>query len=208
MEPSESYYRALTATQHLHAKSKKFNGRFLVRYLPGIERLIADLGCKTLLDYGCGKGVQWQNPMESGGFLADRLGVEVTLYDPGWPKFAAEPQGTFDIVICTQVLGSIPKQDLPWVVDRLLGFAGKALFVGERAMNNPLRKDLHAHMADEMPHGWGHEEWLELLRRPDPGNRTVMIETLNVEEGMAAFSWWGPNQYQHGFREMFEKAEQ
>ena len=41
------------------------------------------------------------------------------------------PAGTkFDGVICTQVLNSIPDDDMPWVRDLLEGYATKFCFVG------------------------------------------------------------------------------
>ncbi len=177
-QPSAAYYEALKATRDLHSTSKKFNGRFLGRYLPDIEKLVAEHECKTLLDYGCGKAIMWQHPLESGGFLADKLGVKPTLYDPGLNRFAAEPQGKFDIVICTQALGSIPVTDLPWAIGRLYGCATKAVFVGERI--KPVKKQLHAHMADQMPHEKPHEWWAEQLRAvPIPEGLTVELRSFD-----------------------------
>lgn len=181
-EPSDSYYQALQATQHLHATTKKFNGRFLLRYAEEVEALIREFDCKTLLDYGCGKGVQWERPMPEGGFLAERLGVKVTKYDPGWPPFAAEPQGQFDIVVCTQVLGSIPIVDLPWILERIYGFASKAVYIGERI--KPLRKQHLAHMADQMPHEWPHDRWAEALRSVT-SSVPVILKTFDSIIGQA-----------------------
>lgn len=163
-EPSPRYYAALDASKAFHAKHKTFNGRFLLRYHEEIKQVIDELGCKTLLDYGCGKGRQWSEPMdESGQMLADFFGVEVTKYDPAWPEFAAEPTGKFDIVVCTQVLGSIPVADLGWAIGRLYRFARKAVFVGESL--GPVKKNVHNHMKGEMPHEWTHDQWAAVLRR-------------------------------------------
>lgn len=176
IKPTKAYRQALRASQRLHARSKKFNGRFLFRYLSALEPLAAEVEAKTLLDYGCGKGVQWERETDNGQLLADRLGVEVTKYDPAWPPFAANPEGQFDLVVCTQVLGSIPVTDLPWVIDRLYGFARKAVLVGERI--KPVRKLVHAHMKDEMPHGWSHAQWAEVLRsRPIPEGLLVVLQS-------------------------------
>lgn len=176
-EPSPAYFEALKATQKLHANTKKFNGRFLWRYLDVLEPALRELGCKTLLDYGSGKGKQWATPLdESGQLLADRLGVEVTMYDPGLSQYSKLPVGKFDAVVCTQVLGSIPVADLPWVVDRMYGYADKLLFVGERLRK--VRKKFLDHMKDQMPHEWSHEQWEDALRRPDHGIR-VLLKTKN-----------------------------
>jgi len=185
--PSCFYFDALRASRELHARSKKFNGRFLIRYLAGLEPLIRLLDCRTLLDYGCGKGVQWDRLRVDGLPLAEHLGVEVTRYDPAWPAFADEPRGQFDIVVCTQVLGSIPIPDLSWVADRLLGLAAKAVFVGERI--KPPRKVTFDSMKDQMPHGWSHDQWLALLRSRDAGKVKTMLQTLDSGDfGRATFS--------------------
>jgi hypothetical protein len=183
-EPSAAYYEALNATRQLHRETKKFNGRFLHRYVPDLQPLLEELECRTLLDYGCGKGNQWQQALEGGGFLADLLGVRPTLYDPGTERFAAEPTGRFDAVICTQVLGSVPIVDLPWVIDRLLGFAIKLVFVGERV--KPVRKQLHAHMADQMPHEKPHDWWAEQLRQRIPAENAprVVLRTFDTMRGV------------------------
>jgi hypothetical protein len=180
-EPSKAYFEALKATQHLHATSKKFNGRFFLRYAPDVAPLIKAHECKTLLDYGCGKGVQWKRQPD-GTMLADQLGVEVAMYDPGWPPVAKEPQGRFDIVVCTQVMGSVPIVDLPWFIGRLYGFAEKAVYIGERI--KPVRKQLHAHMAAQMPHEKPHEWWAEQLRSvPIPDGLPVVLRTFDSISG-------------------------
>lgn len=164
--PSPDYETALDASKALHALGKKFNGRFLFRYMQDIKPIIDELGCKTLLDYGCGRGIQWTTPVpgdEAGRLLAEVLGVKVTQYDPACPPFATEPRGKFDIVVCTQVLGSIPVADHAWVVDRLYRFARKAVYVGERL--GPVRKRDFDHIVDKMPRNWTHAQWADVLKR-------------------------------------------
>jgi len=40
------------------------------------------------------------------------------------------------------------------------------VYIGERI--KPLRKQHLAHMADQMPHEWPHERWVEALRSVNP----------------------------------------
>jgi len=146
----------------------------MVRYLNDIRQLINETGSKTVLDYGCGKGEQWDNPAYGDGrLLADVLKVKVTMYDPGVPAFDAEPEGQFDLVVCTQVLGCIPSEDIAWVAHRLRSFARKAAYVGERLADTP-KKKLHAHMLGSMPYGWTHDEWAHALR-PRGGARLAPL---------------------------------
>ena len=168
-EPSQSYFAALSLTRAHHAEQNKtFSGQFTWKQRHRIRALIERFGATSMLDYGCGKGKQYdpaRNRDAEGRSLEEFWGIAPFRYDPGVPAYAAEPPpgAKFDLVICVQVLGSIPLADLPWVIDRLYAFAGKAIFVAER-ITMP-RKRIFATMQAEMPHGLAEERWVELLRR-------------------------------------------
>src|SRR3990167_6811843 len=163
---SPSYYRALALTKRHHAaQDKTFSGRFTWKQRKRIKAIIDRHEVRSILDYGCGKGKQYQDrDPATGQSLVEYWGVRPVLYDPGVPQYAAEPEGNFDLVFCVQVLGSIPAADLPAIIDRLYRFAGKAIFVAER-IKMP-RKKIFADMQNEMPHGRSVEWWMEMLRRP------------------------------------------
>ena len=106
--------------------------------------LVDQYNAKTILDYGCGKGLQYQErlPYRSGPGVDvpedqwqtfdEYLGVKVYCYDPCVEGFTElPPAGTkFDGVICTQVLNSIPDDDMLWVRDLLESYATKFCFIG------------------------------------------------------------------------------
>lgn len=165
--PSAAYRRALAEAQRHHAASKTYSGRFLRPHKPWLSDLIARLGIESALDYGCGKGEQyaWVDP-EDGKTLEQAWGFEVTKHDPAWAPFAEIPQGQFDLVICTHVLGGIPLIDHPWVLARLFGFARKAVFIAEKI--GPIKKAVHGDRAG-MANGWTGIEWCDTIaphRRP------------------------------------------
>jgi len=99
---------------------------------------------KTILDYGCGKGLQYQEPLPYGMLSGEAmpenqwqtfdqyLGVTVYRYDPCVSAFETPPppDAKFDGVICTQVLNSIPDADMPWVRHTLESHAAKFCFIG------------------------------------------------------------------------------
>ena len=102
---------------------------------------------KSVLDYGCGKGRQYQNllsyglsPTESTEPMTfkTRINAEsVYCFDPCVTEFDVEPIGQqFDAVICTQVLGSIPDADMGWLRDKLMNYATKFVFIG---LHNPYK---------------------------------------------------------------------
>lgn len=162
LKPSEFYDRALTETRKFHARSKTFSGKFLWHYAEWVNQLCASFGCRSMLDYGCGKGMQWREPYGEWKSLKEYFGVDrVALFDPGVPRFERRPEGQFDIVICTQVLGSIPVVDLPWALQQLDAYAAKCVFIGERI--GPCKKKIHAEIGTEMPHGWSRDQWAEVI---------------------------------------------
>jgi len=61
-----------------------------------------------------------------------RINAEsVYKYDPCVPEFDQEPVGQkFDAVICTQVLGSIPDDDIAWIKHKFMNYATKFVFIG------------------------------------------------------------------------------
>ena len=180
-EFSKDYDAALRQTQKFHAREKGFSGRFMVRYLDDILTIARAHKAKSMLDYGCGRGVQYEDPVEVDGRqikVTDMLAAadvrDITKYDPGYPPFAQEPSGRFDLVICTQVLGSIPITDLGKVLDRIFSYAIRAVYIGE-VLNDAPRKQLHHTLASagKMPHAWGRDQWADQVRAAAARHPTV-----------------------------------
>jgi hypothetical protein len=67
-----------------------------------------------------------------------RINAEsVYKFDPCVEGLDVEPLGQkFDAVICTQVLGSIPDDDLSWFKDKLMNYATNFVFIG---LHNPTK---------------------------------------------------------------------
>lgn len=157
--PSEAYDRALAEATAHHARSKTYSGKLMRPHKIYLTALIARLGIGSALDYGCGKGAQYEwVDHEDGRRLEDIWGFTVAKYDPAWPPFAAEPVGQFDLVICTHVLGSIPVGDLDWALGRVIGFARKAVFLAEKI--GPVKKTALSD-PEGRPVDWPADRWLE-----------------------------------------------
>jgi hypothetical protein len=143
--PSPRYRKLIEQYQTMHTQGevhlgippdKTFPGQSLPPQAPNIKRLIKATGARTLLDYGCGKGRQYFphriRDAEEGIEYPDIKSFwgisDVRCYDPGYTPYIELPTGTFDGVICTDVLEHCPEEDVPWIVGELFQYATKFVY--------------------------------------------------------------------------------
>jgi hypothetical protein len=146
-EDYQSIYR------QMHADGlDRFAGLSLLPHVSSIAALVSKTGARSLLDYGAGKGAQYfeRRAHEAWG------GLMPALYDVGVPEFSQRPTGTFDGVICTDVLEHIAEPDLPEILDDIFSFAGKfVLFsVATRLAGKTLPDGRNAHLTVRAPLWW------------------------------------------------------
>lgn len=96
-------------------------------YAETVKELIKNLGVKSVLDYGCGKG-----------YLRKELGDIVAEYDPCIPGKDSEPKPA-DLVVCTDVLEHIEPQKLDSVLEHIRCLGQWVFFV---VATRPATKDL------------------------------------------------------------------
>lgn len=142
---------------------KTFSGRTLAAHLNSLKKAVDVYQLRTLLDYGCGKAraheaAEFVTPEgETLRGLKQVLGVdEITLYDPGFEPYRELPTGTFDGVVCTDVLEHIPEQDTDWVIEELFAYAEKFLLctVACYAASKNLPSGENAHITLKKPGWW------------------------------------------------------
>lgn len=178
VEPSAAYHAALADSTRVAAAGKSFTGKFLRPHAPFVKEIVDRLGCRTALDYGCGRGEQYSWVMPKHGVTLEQWwGVTVAKYDPAFPQFAEEPKGRFDLVICTHTLGAIPRPDLRWVIDRLHALAARAIYVSERI--GEARKELGDNAL--RPSQWSAQDWMDVLPRRD--DVEITLATRTIENG-------------------------
>ena len=146
--PSTYYLESVELGKKFQKENSGWGGDDCKNYHNQIRFLMDKYNAKTVLDYGCGKGRQYQNLVPY-GLPHDRVTEPMTFqtrinaesvykFDPCVEQFDIEPVGQqFDAVICTQVLGSIPDADMSWLRDKLMNYATKFVFIGLHSVDNP-----------------------------------------------------------------------
>ncbi len=110
-----------------------YNGRATFFFADFIQTVINKNNCKTMLDYGSGKGDFYFEKRKFNNKifppLKDFWNIKPTLYDPAVIKLDKPKNTKFDIVISIDVLEHIPLQDLNWVISEILSFSKNIVFI-------------------------------------------------------------------------------
>lgn len=144
MAVSSYYKKSVKLGTQFQEENKSWAGYDVIKYQKKIKDLVVRYGAKTILDYGCGKGLQYTEPLPYGAEPGEELpmdqwqtfdqylGVKVFKYDPCVKGLNRKPPKNkkFDGVICTQVLNSVPDDDMTWVREMLEQHAAKFCFIG------------------------------------------------------------------------------
>lgn len=172
------------------ASADTFDGASLYAHITAIRDLARQVSARTILDYGSGKAAPYKArdlKLKNGETIPDiqsYWGVEsITCYDPGVAEFSAYPQGTFDGLVCTDVLEHIPEPDIPWFLEGL--FALSTGFVYANIASYPAKKVLpngwNAHVTVQPPAWW--REKIETAARAWPG-QSYQFKVLQRRHGL------------------------
>lgn len=109
----------------LHRDAATFQGYQTPRYADIIGDLVRITESKDLLDYGCGKGMQYEFKRIHEGW-----GVPMPyMYDPYYGPHSKKPECSFDGVICTDVMEHVPTRDVRDVLRDIGDYAEKFIFL-------------------------------------------------------------------------------
>ena len=142
--PSPRYLELTALYRSLHRDGETRLGLTAAETYPGvslfphvkrIKELIVRTGATTLLDYGCGKGMQYEPHRLMVPGVGEFDGVleywdvdEIRCYDPCFERYSTLPEGKFDGVISTDVLEHCTEDDIPWIVDEMFSYAQHFVF--------------------------------------------------------------------------------
>jgi hypothetical protein len=113
-----SYHINIGQYQELHTR---FYGSSSMLHFDVISKYILDSDIRSILDYGCGRSEL------ACYFWADGK-RKIERYDPAIPNFSIMPDGTFDLVLCNDVLEHIEMQDVDRVIQEIQAKGKKAIF--------------------------------------------------------------------------------
>lgn len=211
--PSPAYTSIVEDGRKFHKRARTWSGGLAVRHVVRIKNMIDRIGAKSVLDYGCGKGLQYMvTPEGTGGMMVeDYWGVPVYKYDPAVPadwrdsrigrnKFAGLPEvkvhqtlpegQTWDMMVCTHVLGCIPVVDLHgWVVPLFHKIIKKGMYFAENMAQGT--KNVVKDKADKasLANDWTPQKWVEAVT-PKDGNLDVEFWFRGHGDGGARFEKW------------------
>jgi hypothetical protein len=166
-------FSLLDQYEKLHADPGAFSGRSLNRHAVDIGVLVRATHAETLLDYGCGKAEQYTQDL---AHLAWG-GIVPTLYDPAVPQFAARPEGTFDGVICTDVLEHVLESDLKLMLRDVFGYARRFVFfsIATRPAKRLLPDGRNAHVTVRDERWW--RDRISELRPAGPVVKLAFVDS-------------------------------
>lgn len=165
--PSPEYIKLIQDYVFIHKNGtanktpiNTYNGLSTIGFADFLKNVFDKNKCKTLLDYGSGKGDRYFKESSSGGInfppLKDYWNIEPTLFDPGVPHPKPSNGKMFDAVISIDVLEHIPLQDLLWVVEEIFSFAKDIVFINVACYSAraTLPNGSNAHVSVQHPWWW------------------------------------------------------
>lgn len=115
-----SFHEHVLAYKEMH--STRFYGSSATElHLEKVAKVVADLKPRSIMDYGCGR-----SDLSSHFWLDGQR--QIVKYDPAIPMYKRMPSGTYDLVLCCDVMEHIPIDSVDRVLSEVRSKGGKAFF--------------------------------------------------------------------------------
>jgi hypothetical protein len=147
---SDSYINSVEQGALFHKTYKTWAGSGTFQYIDQLLFLKKKYNASSMLDFGCGKGIQFENNK-----IQNLVGCDISGYDPCIHGLENWPNGKWDIVFCFDVLKQVDDIDIPWILTTMGSWANKAVFVATQENNlgklkkQKLREDLVVNIRDK-----------------------------------------------------------
>ena len=136
---SSEYVALLDMYKDMHKISDgMFNGRSLLKFVDIIKAYLENNNCKSILDYGCGKGI---------------------LYSDNYKELTTEidaPLHKYWNLDSYELFEHIAEDDLDWVVSEIFSYAKKIVFLNVACFEalKTLKDGRNAHISVFSPDAW------------------------------------------------------
>ena len=111
--------------KEMHKDENLYAGSSLNIHKESIRQHLS--GNETILDYGCGKAIQYhKEKIHETHFY----GILPKLYDPAVEEYSKLPEEVFDVVISTDVLEHIEEENIADVIREIYSKATKFVYLG------------------------------------------------------------------------------
>lgn len=185
--PGPEFLGLVDQYREMHLRGA-FPGFEIRHYREEIRMWIQELGARTVIDFGSGKGLPYKAHHAQCPKLDDYWGVRVTCYDPGVPEFSRFPTRRADLVVSSDVMEHIDERDVPMVIDQMFSLAERGVFAGIAAYPalTHLPDGRNAHVTVRPP-SWWHEHFRAAGTRH--GKRWRICVVTNEGEGRFTRHW-------------------
>tara|TARA_R100001510_G_scaffold46339_1_gene43243 strand:+ start:80 stop:727 length:648 start_codon:yes stop_codon:yes gene_type:complete len=194
-KPSQDYVDLLTEYKELHKDPKYFNGICLITHLNTVTHIMLKEGAKSLLDYGCGKALLYDDEKYKNMKL-NKKGQTLpkplqklwqldyhALYDPAYPKHSKLPKGKYDAVICTDVIEHIDEKDADWILEEIFSYSRKFVLLTIACYKalKTFKDGRNVHVNVKTPEYWK-EKLLQLHAKHPHLNIHYSLDVIEDEE--------------------------
>lgn len=166
------YHETLAQYQEMHAKAY---GTSAYLFFDAIAEQVVNLNPSSVLDYGCGRSDLVAHFWKDGA-------RRVAKYDPAIPQFKEMPDGSFDLVLCTDVMEHIPMTEVEQVLSDVKSKSRNALFtISMRPARARLPDGRNAHVTLLNAKEW--MRWIKSVfgraeRIPAQWDHVLMVKTF------------------------------
>jgi len=116
----KKYYDFLMFIYHL--QKDKFKGYSLKENLSFIDNIIKTNNINSIIDYGCGKAMAYKD------YPFEKKKIDIFLYDPYFLKYRKLPKKKFELLICTDVMEHIQKNEIENTLIKMNNYSSKNLY--------------------------------------------------------------------------------
>ena len=183
-------YESLIEATKFHAVNQNnWIGEALAEYKHNIFEVIKNNNIKNILDYGCGKAKFHSILFNNKKLPGSPIGINIDKYDPAVPQYANKPIGTYDLVLCIDVMEHVQEDKVEEVLKDIFSYGNKVfLTITCYPATQILLNGKNAHYTIKEP------DWWKEKLKPYDGSYIAVFQTMPDRGGKVVNKEeWKPN---------------